>query len=174
MIEPDTDPLFARLGERLGAATPSEHTRNDQHARVVHGMLIAERRHMRRTAYRRRVAIRACSVTAAAAVVFVMAWRPGNTSNAETGARAVTFRFDDMRAERVAVVGEFNGWNAQSTPMVRSTSGRWEARVSVPPGRHTYAFVVNDSTWVADPAAPSAPERWFGDPRSVLVVASVR
>jgi hypothetical protein len=44
--------------------------------------------------------------------------------------------------------------------------------VSVPlvRGRHVYAFVVDGSHWVADPAAPLAAEEGFGFRNSVVVV----
>lgn len=35
-------------------------------------------------------------------------------------------------------------------------SGEWEAQVALVRGRHRYAFVVDDTQWVADPAAPTA------------------
>ena len=34
-------------------------------------------------------------------------------------------------------------------------SGEWEAQVAMVRGRHRYAFVVDDTQWVADPAAPA-------------------
>ena len=70
------------------------------------------------------------------------------------------------------LVGEFNGWNPRSTPMTLARDGKvWEASLDLAPGRHVYAFLVDDSTWVADPQAPIAPEAWYGGRKSVLVVA---
>ena len=40
----------------------------------------------------------------------------------------------------------------------------------VPVGHHRYAFVVDDSLWVADPAAPRLLDDDFGTPNSALVV----
>ena len=74
-------------------------------------------------------------------------------------------------AGRVQVAGDFNGWNPHDAPMVRDTaSGLWSVWLTVAPGRHVYAFVVDDSLWVRDPRAPMARDADFGRPGSVLLV----
>ena len=74
-------------------------------------------------------------------------------------------------ASRVHVAGDFNGWNQHDAPMRRdSASGLWSARLTLRPGRHVYAFVVDDSLWVQDPRAPSATDADYGRPGSVLLV----
>jgi hypothetical protein len=73
-------------------------------------------------------------------------------------------------AQRVSVVGDFNGWDPQATPLVRSRDGStWTTMLPMSAGRHTYAFVI-DGDVVPDPAAPSSPDDDFGIPNSVLVV----
>lgn len=73
-------------------------------------------------------------------------------------------------AQRVSVVGDFNGWDAQATPLVRSRDGStWTAMLPMSAGRHTYAFVI-DGDVVPDPSAPTSPDDDFGIPNSVLVV----
>jgi len=37
-------------------------------------------------------------------------------------------------------------------------------------GRHVYAFVVDGSSWSADPSAPFAPDDGFGHANSVKLV----
>lgn len=77
-------------------------------------------------------------------------------------------------ASTVSVVGDFNDWDAQATPMTRtSASGTWSVALRLPAGRHVYAFVVNGehgTKWVADPGAPLAPEDGLGAPNSVVLV----
>jgi hypothetical protein len=46
----------------------------------------------------------------------------------------------------------------------------WTVKLLLPNGRHRYAFVVDDSTWAADPAAPPAAGDDFGMPSSVVTV----
>jgi len=74
-------------------------------------------------------------------------------------------------ASRVHVAGDFNGWNQHEAPMSRdSASGLWSARLMLRPGRHVYAFVVDDTLWVPDPRAPAARDADFGRPGSMLLV----
>jgi len=78
-------------------------------------------------------------------------------------------------AATVSVVGDFNDWDAQATPMKRTpTGGTWSVAIPLRPGRHVYAFVVNGANggtqWVADPMAPLAPEDGLGAPNSVVLV----
>ena len=73
---------------------------------------------------------------------------------------------------RVTLVGDFNGWNAEATPMRWDSAARaWTTVVALPAGRYVYAFVLDGRRWVADPAAPLAPEDGFGASNSVVVVA---
>jgi predicted carbohydrate-binding protein with CBM48 len=73
-------------------------------------------------------------------------------------------------ASRVAVVGDFNGWDPDATPMQRDGHSAWTASVPVPAGRHVYAFMVDGDHWMPDPASPLAPEDGFGTRNSVIVV----
>ncbi len=83
------------------------------------------------------------------------------------------FVLEARRATRVALVGDFNAWDAKHTPLVRdSASGIWTATVRLVPGRHVYAFMVDGATWTLDPRAPSAHDPDFGTPSSVVLVGS--
>jgi hypothetical protein len=74
-------------------------------------------------------------------------------------------------AHRVNVVGDFNGWDAGATAMTRDpASGMWSQTLALRPGRHVYAFVVDDSVWMRDPRTPAAPDADFGRPGSVLLI----
>jgi 1,4-alpha-glucan branching enzyme len=71
----------------------------------------------------------------------------------------------------VSLVGDFNNWEMGATPLAAGpTRSVWTVRVRLPNGRHRYAFVVDDSTWAADPAAPPAAGDDFGVPSSVVTV----
>lgn len=99
---------------------------------------------------------------------------PATLAARESGAGAlqqVQLVFRDPRATRVSVVGDFTGWDPTKAVMTRdSGSGLWTATLSLPAGRHVYAFLVDDSVWVRDPRAPAAPDADFGRPGSVLLV----
>jgi len=74
-------------------------------------------------------------------------------------------------ARHVNVVGDFNGWDASATSMTRDpATGIWSQTLALRPGRHIYAFVVDDSVWMRDPRTPAAPDVDFGRPGSVLLV----
>ena len=81
----------------------------------------------------------------------------------------LVFRFPAAR--RVSVVGDFNGWDAHANTMARDpASGLWSQTIALRPGRHVYAFVVDDSIWMRDPRTPEASDADFGRPGSVLLV----
>ncbi|HSA55130.1 MAG TPA: hypothetical protein VLE53_05465 [Gemmatimonadaceae bacterium] len=99
----------------------------------------------------------------------------GASGSSATAGRAplVTVRFMLVapEARRVALVGDFNQWNAGAAPMRRARDGQtWTIEVGLRPGRHAYAFVV-DSDVVPDPAAPSAVGEDFGVRSSVVLVS---
>lgn len=85
--------------------------------------------------------------------------------------RTIQFVLTAPAASRVALAGDFNEWSTTATSLHRATgTDVWSVSVRLAPGRHAYAFVVDDSVWVADPAAPRAPENDFGPPNSVVTV----
>lgn len=75
-------------------------------------------------------------------------------------------------AKKVAVVGDFNGWDAshEGYQAEHRGGGVWSVMAPVPVGHHKYSFVVDDSVWVADPVAPRAVDNDFGVTNSALVV----
>ena len=69
--------------------------------------------------------------------------------------RLVRFMLVAPAATRVALVGDFNRWNPRATPLAATEPrGAWSTAVPLGPGRYRYAFVVDDTQWLADPAAP--------------------
>lgn len=83
----------------------------------------------------------------------------------------VKFVFVAPQAQKVSLVGDFNDWDLGKTPMIRSAhSGLWTVTVPLSTGRHVYSFVVDGSSWSADPSAPFAPDDGFGHANSVKIV----
>ena len=71
--------------------------------------------------------------------------------------RLVRLMFHATGARQVAVVGDFNGWRPDATPLTREgATSRWSATIALHDGDHRYAFVVDGTRWVPDPAAPRA------------------
>lgn len=83
---------------------------------------------------------------------------------------ATQFVLDFQRAKRVSLVGDFNGWKAGETPLVRLDNGLWTTTVPLPEGRHVYAFVIDDTLVMADPRAPKAGDADYGREGSVVMV----
>ena len=82
----------------------------------------------------------------------------------------VKFVFVAPQARQVSVVGDFNGWNATTTPMVRTANDSvWTVTLPLTTGRHVYSFLV-DGNWSVDPNAPLAPDDGFGHANSVKIV----
>ena len=80
------------------------------------------------------------------------------------------FVLDDAKAASVSLVGDFNDWDGGATPLTRLESGVWTASVPLPPGRHVYAFLVDDTLLVADPRAPKAGDADYGREGYVVMV----
>jgi hypothetical protein len=92
----------------------------------------------------------------------------------KTPAQRVQFVLVAPDAKKVAVVGDFNGWDASHADFQAQHTGGgvWSVTAPVPVGHHRYSFVIDDSVWVADPIAPRAADNDFGLPNSAIVVSS--
>jgi hypothetical protein len=80
------------------------------------------------------------------------------------------FVFEDVKAKRISLVGDFNKWDPSVTPMVKSGTGLWSVIVPILPGRHTYGFMVDDSVFTLDPRAQKARDPDLGTEGSVRMV----
>jgi len=152
----DRDESIERVVRELMRPVPSS---PDLDARIMHRVL-AERRPAPSRVIWPLAALAAAAGLAAVAVF-------GTSARG----RPVAFTLVAPRASSVAIVGDFNDWNPHATPLVRTGSGAWEARVRLAPGQYNYAFVVDGATWVPDPAAPKNAVDDFGSPNSVVTVA---
>ena len=86
----------------------------------------------------------------------------------------VRFALVNPDAHKVSLVGDFNGWTPDATPLSGEViDGVWSASVPIPPGRHEYAFIVDGRRWVADPYATTVEDE-FGTSSSVLHVGDAR
>jgi hypothetical protein len=74
-------------------------------------------------------------------------------------------------ARSVSLVGDFNDWNPNATPLVPSPGGVWSIVLPLESGRFTYSFLVDEREWRSDPQAPLVTDD-FGRPSSVVFVAA--
>ncbi len=83
----------------------------------------------------------------------------------------VRFVIQQPGAQRVSLVGDFNGWRPDAMPLDPSPDGSiWSVTLPLPAGRYEYAFVVDGERWIADPAASRVRDE-FGGETSVLRLA---
>jgi len=89
----------------------------------------------------------------------------------EGGSEVVQFVLVAPQASTVAVVGDFNDWDPDRTPLHATAGGGvWSVNLPLRPGPHQYAFVVDGKDWRPDPGAPRAVTDDFGAPNSVIIV----
>jgi hypothetical protein len=102
---------------------------------------------------------------------------PGAVATAFTATSVVQptrFMLVAPEASAVTLVGDFNDWSADSTPMTTDASGGlWTVTVPLEPGRYRYAFLVDGVIWTPDPGAPRAVDDDFGRPNSVLTIGGL-
>lgn len=95
---------------------------------------------------------------------------PVATTTAIPGGIQFDLRLPKGQAANVSVVGDFNGWDSKATPMVKDAkSGEWSAKITLLPGRHIYAYLVNGEKWVVDPLKPQIPDAGYGPANAVVV-----
>lgn len=84
----------------------------------------------------------------------------------------VTFTLPaEVRAETVALCGEFNDWSADDTRLDRDPDGTWRTTVALQPGRsYRYRYLLDGQRWEnarqADQYAPNP----YGSVDSVIFV----
>jgi chromosome partitioning protein len=94
-------------------------------------------------------------------------WTWVNSPGVTVVPEGVVFTLEALSAERVQLVGDFNGWTMEGSEMQHE--GRyWRKLLNLEPGRYLYRFVV-DGNWQSDPLNTRV-EPCPGGYNSVLVV----
>ncbi|HMN29355.1 MAG TPA: isoamylase early set domain-containing protein [Caldilineaceae bacterium] len=72
-------------------------------------------------------------------------------------------------ADQIEVVGDFNGWHLEATPMQQDHEGIWHAVVDLPQNsRHEFRYLVNRE-WMTDYHADGYVANHFGSDNSVVI-----
>ncbi|MBC3789233.1 carcinine hydrolase/isopenicillin-N N-acyltransferase family protein [Spirosoma utsteinense] len=82
----------------------------------------------------------------------------------------VSFRVNTLEyANKIKLVGSFNGWSTTANPFVRTPTGEWLCQLKLRPGVYHYTFLVGDDNWMTDPLNKLArkPDKYW---QSVLIV----
>ena len=84
-----------------------------------------------------------------AVLLVALLWRSPETGSLlrdHEGVAQFVARFPE--AHSVAVVGPFNDWRPEATPLSDDDhDGVWDARIILPAGSHEYMFVVDGERW---------------------------
>jgi len=86
----------------------------------------------------------------------------------------VTFRLPKesvLTAENVVVVGDFNAWNAEATPMTRLKNGDFTTVVELPAGKeYRFRYFIDHQRWENDGHADGYVPNIFGGKDSLVKV----
>ncbi|MCP3914099.1 MAG: DUF3459 domain-containing protein [bacterium] len=74
----------------------------------------------------------------------------------------------DYPVRSVALVGDFNGWNASTHPLARGADGRLRVQARLAGGVQRYKFHVDGERWAADPDNPDGEADGHGGRNSLL------
>ena len=83
-----------------------------------------------------------------------------------------TFRLDGHGgASTVWLTGSFNSWGGDPTAgaveLVKDGDGVWTVMQTMDAGSHQYKFIVDNTSWISDPANPNFVDDGFGGKNSI-------
>lgn len=84
---------------------------------------------------------------------------------------AVRFMLPAVGAKSVTLVGDFNAWQTDVTPLDDSDGdGIFAATLMLPRGSYGYMFVIDGENWTTDPHATNYRDDGFGQRNAVIRV----
>jgi chromosome partitioning protein len=99
--------------------------------------------------------------------------RAAASASVSESPREVEISFRDGEARDVRVAGDFNGWvpdkDVRSSLAVAGSERVWTKRLTLPPGRYRYRYLV-DGEWREDPTNPEHTPAPLGGRHSLLIV----
>jgi hypothetical protein len=96
--------------------------------------------------------------------------KTGATGRSSGERREVTFTIDCPDASEVSLIGEFNNWSPEATPMKPAGNGKWTVTVNLPPGAYSYKFLIDRKQKLPDPLAAGMEPDGFGGMNSIIKV----
>lgn len=84
----------------------------------------------------------------------------------------VSFVFEYPGANKIALVGDFTGWQKDKIFLSRK-NGIWTVTVHLKPGRYQYVFIVDDEKIFPDPKADFWVNDGFGSVNSVIDITKI-
>jgi hypothetical protein len=96
-----------------------------------------------------------------------------NMKGFSSGHTSVVFTLKMPEAQSVAVIGTFNQWRAEGYELKWvEEKGLWTLRMSLPRGRHEYAFLIDGIQIIPDPNAMLYQKDGFGQRNAVLILGT--
>ena len=79
---------------------------------------------------------------------------------------------DDIKAQLVNLVGDFNAWDEKATPMEKLKDGRFKVVLELAaPAEYQFRYLVNRAEWLNDWEADRYVPNPFSGDNSVIVLA---
>lgn len=93
------------------------------------------------------------------------------TASPQPGYVRVRFELPSfLWANHVAIVGDFNGWRTDATPMHQERDGVWRVTLDLPEGnKYEFRYLV-DGMWMTDYHADGFVTSAYGTDNSVIIV----
>lgn len=84
--------------------------------------------------------------------------------------KGVLFTYKDDRAQKVALAGNFNNWDANKNFLKKNKNNIWYIILPLKKGKIEYKFVVNNENWVKDPENKNSAPDGYGGENSIFEV----
>ncbi|MBI3128262.1 MAG: isoamylase early set domain-containing protein [Candidatus Tectomicrobia bacterium] len=76
----------------------------------------------------------------------------------------------DQPHGKVSVVGDFNGWEPNKTPLVRRANQAYSAAITLEAGRrYAFRYITGKGIWLDEPEADAREPNGFGGENCVVV-----
>ncbi len=84
--------------------------------------------------------------------------------------KGIRFTISAPSAKSVAIAGNFNNWDPQRNMLSPSEDRSiWSITLPLSPGEYEYLFIIDNKTWMPDPAAPEVDDG-MGGKNSLLII----
>src|SRR5690606_3841621 len=81
----------------------------------------------------------------------------------------ITFELPScLWADRILLVGDFNHWDSQATPMQQDRDGVWRAVIDLKRGEQAQFRYLIDGQWRTDYHADGSTQNTFGSENSIV------
>ncbi len=96
-------------------------------------------------------------------------FRPPSRLSPKKTIKPVNFICDTPDAHKVTLVGDFNDWDPEATPMKHQLDGAWTVQIQLGNGYHHYQFLV-DAKPTLDPKAQGTARNEKNEKVSLIAV----